>query len=96
MKFHPRRPEQGADRFGCTTLSPNHFTQIFGMNSQFENSNLRAFDGLDLHSLGMINERSSNLLYEFFHRAPACVQFVELPRAPAPSKSALLTSATGT
>ncbi len=82
MKFHPRRPQQRTDRFGCATLASNYFPQVFGMNSQFQNSDLRAFHRLDLYSLGMINERSSNLLHEFFHRAPACVPFVELPRAP--------------
>src|SRR5271169_2364390 len=40
------------------------------MNSQFQNGDLRSLYGLDLHSLRMIHQRSSNLLYEFLHRAP--------------------------
>ena len=57
---------------GCASLTTNYFSQVFGMDSQLKNGYLGPFDCLDLNSLRVIDQRSGNLLYQLFHRAP-CV-----------------------
>ena len=84
VQFHPGRTEKRANRFGRATLASDHFSEILRMNPQFEDGDLRTLHCFHLHSLRMIHQRSSNVLYEFFHRAPACTALVELLHANLP------------
>ena len=70
VQFHPRRTEQRSNRFRRPPLPPDHFAQIFRMHPQLQHGNLRPFDGLHLHVLGMIHEGSGDGFDQILHRVP--------------------------
>ena len=67
LQFHPRRPKKRANRFGCPSLAAYHFSQVLGMDAQFQDGHLRPFDRFYLDVLGMVHEGSSDGFDQLLH-----------------------------
>jgi hypothetical protein len=82
MNLHTRRAEECANGLGGPALAADHFPEVFRVYTQFQDSHLGAFHGLNLHTFGMIHQYFGYFLYQFLHRVPrANIQVNEQPPA---------------